>query len=426
MGLRYLALVLVFICNSSVSIAQNPKIVPIDSLLEALFDDPTNLEKNYELLAEQTRQGDLLGASATLERILILDPDSKLARVLLSEVQFNLGNLTMAKLILTSLQSDNSTPPEMLQRVDDILVSIDAVQSVWDVSGVVTVNRGSAKNPRGASSSDTILLTDIEVTNETLDRSEAFIDSIVSGKVNYTLPTQALRALEATAVVYHRDYMFYDAGDLTSLQASIEYQQKFEPQLIAGAKVSGLTLAGESYSTSSSAYGQINSNIFNNFSLTAFAETTYNNNFNTEARSAGRDYNGEKNTATLSGLTQILSYQVQLSGSYSRSDPKADIYKNTSRSVSLSTSIPIEASVLNLRAEREWLHYRTADILVSTKKREDVSSSTSAILTTPFSNSPVENTNITAKASYTSVESSIANFDKDSAEFHLGISVGIN
>ena len=181
-------------------------------------------------MAEQTRQGDLLGASATLERILILDPDSKLARVLLSEVQFNLGNLTMAKLILTSLQSDNSTPPEMLQRVDDILLSIDSVQSVWNASGAISVNRGSAKNPRGASSSDTILLSDIEINNETLDRSEAFIDSIISGKVSYTLPTQALRALEVSAVAYHRDYMFYDAGDLTSLQASLEYQQKFQPQ----------------------------------------------------------------------------------------------------------------------------------------------------------------------------------------------------
>ena len=220
--------------------------------------------------------------------------------------------------------------------------------------------------------------------------------------------------------------MFYDAGDLTSLQASLEYQQKFQPQLTAGMKVAGVTLAGESYSTSSSAYGQLSGNLLQNLSLTAFAETTYNNNFNTKSRSAGRDYNGEKNTVTISGVTQVMSYQMQLSGSYSRNDAKADIYKNTSRSLSLSTSIPIKSAAVNLLAERGWLHYRFVDSLVSEKKREDVSNTASATLSAPLSDSPFENTNVTAKASYTSVESSIVNFDKESAEFHIGITVGIN
>lgn len=93
----------VLLCTAQVSKAQNLSVAQLDPLLEAVIDDPTNIEKNFTLLEAQTRQGDLLGASASLERILILDPDSKLARVLLAEVQFNLGNLTSAKTTLTEL-----------------------------------------------------------------------------------------------------------------------------------------------------------------------------------------------------------------------------------------------------------------------------------------------------------------------------------
>ena len=66
-------------------------------LIDAVFENPTDLEINFKLLEEQTRVGDLRGAAATLDRILLLDPDSKLARVLLAEVQFNLGNLATAE-----------------------------------------------------------------------------------------------------------------------------------------------------------------------------------------------------------------------------------------------------------------------------------------------------------------------------------------
>ena len=71
--------------------AQDPSGQPsrLSMLVDAIFEDPTNLEKNFKLLEEQTRVGDLRGAAATLDRILLLDPDSKLARVLLAEVQFN-------------------------------------------------------------------------------------------------------------------------------------------------------------------------------------------------------------------------------------------------------------------------------------------------------------------------------------------------
>ena len=131
--------------------AQDPSGQPsrLSMLVDAIFEDPTNLEKNFKLLEEQTRVGDLRGAAATLDRILLLDPDSKLARVLLAEVQFNLGNLATAETVLISLRDDHTTPPDMLKRVEENLKAIKAAQSPWRYSASFSVARGSAENPRG-------------------------------------------------------------------------------------------------------------------------------------------------------------------------------------------------------------------------------------------------------------------------------------
>lgn len=412
-----------FCLVSSSASAQNPSIVRIDNLLEDLFDDPTNLEKNFALLEEQTRQGDLLGASTTLERILILDPSSKLARVLLSEVQFNLGNLTSAKTTLISLQDDNSTPAPMKARVDDILTAIEEAESPWQVRGSLSVNRGSAENPRGASASDTVLLSDVDIENDTNDRSEAFTDTIALTQFSYSLPTQDERTVEVAAVAYSRDYMFYDAGDMLSLQVSAEYKQQTAMQFAVGTKLSHVAVEGDTYSTSSTAYAQVGALVTPRLNLTAYGETTFNNNFNTAGRSNARDYNGEKNSATIAATTQVFQMPLKMAGKYTRNDPNADIYKTTSRSLSLSTSTSLLDVVASLSASREWKHYRFADTFISTTKREDTISTGTVLLTLPFDDFPIGQTNLTAKASYTTVESSLNNFDKDAGEFHIGMTV---
>lgn len=66
---------------------------------------------------------------------------------------------------------------------------------------------------------------DIEVTNDTLDKAEGYGEATLVGQVQYQLERQNPQVLKATAVMYHRDYLYYDAGDLSSLQTMIEYQR---------------------------------------------------------------------------------------------------------------------------------------------------------------------------------------------------------
>ena len=70
---------------------------------EKLFANPTNIEINLAYLQEQLAKRNFKGAAATLQRVLLLDPESKLAKVLYAEVQLRLGNLADARLILREL-----------------------------------------------------------------------------------------------------------------------------------------------------------------------------------------------------------------------------------------------------------------------------------------------------------------------------------
>lgn len=161
--------------------APNPFQVPtpspeaaIDHLFNLLFEDPTNLQTNFLLVEAQTRAGDLKGASATLERVLLIDPDSKLARILFAEAQFSLGNNQTAKLILNQLISEADTPEDMKSKAAFIIQRIEESESALDISMSATIAYGVADNARNAASEDNILFLDLPVENTTSAGSESF------------------------------------------------------------------------------------------------------------------------------------------------------------------------------------------------------------------------------------------------------------
>lgn len=283
--------------------------------------------------------------------------------------------------------------------------------------------RGSAENPRGASASDTILLTDIEVTNDTLDKAEAYGEATLVGQVQYQLESQNPQVLKATAVMYHRDYLYYDAGDLSSLQTMVEYQRLVEPTLTFGAKFNLVAISEETYSATQGGYAEIGHTFWGRLKLNLYAETSEAYNFETSARSGARDYNGITNRVNLSATTPIFGQPVKLTGGYKRSDPEAEIYQYTSRNLQVSTSWQLRHFTASLSGGREWVHYRVADPLISSVKREDVVNSSSVSVNVPLT-SP--QTSLTAKASYSSAVSSLDNYDKDSADFQMALNVTLN
>ena len=81
-----------------------------------VFEDPTNLQLNFALFQQQLSNADFDGAMVTLERVLLIDPESKLAKVLLADVNMKKGNLPLARKILSDLLAEEDTPLDMATR----------------------------------------------------------------------------------------------------------------------------------------------------------------------------------------------------------------------------------------------------------------------------------------------------------------------
>ena len=83
-----------------------------DVTFEQVLADPDNIDLNFRYAETQIRKGDVRGASATLERILLIEPDLPRVRLLYAIVQFRLENLAEAERELvraTKMEDGNSS-----------------------------------------------------------------------------------------------------------------------------------------------------------------------------------------------------------------------------------------------------------------------------------------------------------------------------
>lgn len=70
---------------------------------QQIFKDPDNIDLNFRYAKQQIVEGDLKGASATLERILMVDPALPRVRLLFAVVHLRLDNLYEAEKELTTI-----------------------------------------------------------------------------------------------------------------------------------------------------------------------------------------------------------------------------------------------------------------------------------------------------------------------------------
>ena len=84
-----------------------------DVTYEQVSADPDNVELNYRYAQTQIRRGQLKGASATLERILLLNPELPQIRLLYGVVLYRLDNLLEAERALSGALASN--PPDAIK-----------------------------------------------------------------------------------------------------------------------------------------------------------------------------------------------------------------------------------------------------------------------------------------------------------------------
>jgi hypothetical protein len=118
--------------------------------------NPDDTQLNYRFARAQIRAGDLKGAAATLERILLINPDLADVRLLYAVVLYRLDDLSEAKRELETLQKAALTPAEKKER-DEYAASVDGRMKKTHLSGRLSAGFEYDSN-RNASPSTGLLL----------------------------------------------------------------------------------------------------------------------------------------------------------------------------------------------------------------------------------------------------------------------------
>ncbi|MEQ9199787.1 MAG: tetratricopeptide repeat protein, partial [Rhodospirillales bacterium] len=105
--------------------AEDARNLPVDDdvTFQDILKDPDNLELNLRYAKAQIARGELKGASATLERILLIDPDQPQIRLYYAIVLYRLDNTDEAERELRALQ-ELQLPPDVAAEVDGFLSEI--------------------------------------------------------------------------------------------------------------------------------------------------------------------------------------------------------------------------------------------------------------------------------------------------------------
>ena len=394
----------------------------IDILFDLLFTDPTNLELNFLLIEAQTKTGDLKGALATLERVLLIDPDSKLARILFAEAQFSLGNNKTAKLTLLELIDEADTPDEMRGRAEAIVRLIEDQEQPYTLAFTAGYAAGAAENARGAAASDTILFIDLPVQNTVIDKSESFQDLQATATLTRELTAQTPQNVSASLIFNRRDYFDYNDADLDSLVLALGYNSQGDTVWSAG-------LSGTSVSVAQNDYLQalgLNANVTlaGKAHVLSFGGSFNDSSFTNLPGGSGAELRDGQSLSLFAALNLAVAERpLALRYSFADNGARRDYFANTNNNLSLQTSFNFGRWAGGIGLSFKIVDYDAPDPLVSavTTRRDETLGLNVSLQRLLFSRGD-KLVSFIGKADSAATGSNIPNYEKDAASLSLGIS----
>ena len=403
----------------------------LDELSDAIFDDPTNLELNLKLFQAQIAVGELEAAETTLDRVLILDPRSRYAKILLAETKINLGKLTSARAVLNQLLTDEDLPQATIDRATELTDQIDRQLDPTTLMTSVTMGVGISRNALGKTKTGTLegLLPGtnryVEYDQLANEEDRSFNDLAVSTKWVYQLPSLVPQILSINGGVTRRDYIDTQMSDVTTWSVSGAHQSQADRWLINS------SLTGSALEVNDYLYSHTGS--LNWSGLTRLTETTNLGANVGYTRSYSSNYPGiannpDKSSETASmGLSLSGAYEGtgwSISGSLSDTNTRDPQYSSDTKSLGLSLSRAFGLCTLTNSVMQSWNNAKRPQLAVSTERKQTTSTQTDLSLTCLVPN-VLGGADMVPfiKASKSESRSNIINNSKDGSEFSMGVRV---
>ena len=353
-----------------------PDAAPRD-LIDLVFDDPTNLELNFALFQQQMATGDLDGAASTLERVLLVDPRSKLAKMLMADVSLRKGDFLVARNILGNLLEEEDTPDEMAARAETLLAEVDARIDPTKLQARMALEYGSTENAFGRANSDEILFLNFPITNNTPDRSDDFFTYNLGLDLVRELDRQTPTLLEAGISVTGRDTGHRDLSDVRTMSANLSLTQLAAVKLSGGLLASTTRVNHRSFNQSAGFYAAVTTPLGAKWEASqsiSYSRSRYVN-FDGIANNRGRS---ERSLVAKLSLSREFSRAlVNLSVSAGRSRARNRLQDLNFQKAEVTMAGMVGEVSVTGSVSRQWTQNKLADAFVSPlrpKKRQDVRS----------------------------------------------------
>lgn len=187
-----------------------------------VLKDPDNVELNFDYARTLVAQGDLKGASATLERMLLNNPDLAQVRLFYAIVLYRLDSLDEAERELTAI-SKLPMPDSLRQEINAYLGRISYRKQSTRYSASLSFGFSYDSNRNAAPRSGGVLFLDIplSVPDNQREHSDKSFLSIGSFRVRHDLGYQEKHEVFGGVTIYRQDDLHLNDQNLQSYSIDI-------------------------------------------------------------------------------------------------------------------------------------------------------------------------------------------------------------
>ncbi len=191
-----------------------------DITYDQVLENPDDAMLSYRYALKQIGDGDLLGASATLDRLTLLAPGEPNIRALRAIVLYRLGNLREAKdefAQLLQLELD----PRLKSNIARYAAEIDQQSKTTRFTALVSLGYQFDTNRAGSNNANKVrtVLGDFDLTNAAPTADDHSIQALAKLSVEHDLAGQDRNMLFASVTAYDGDQFKLDDFDTQSIGA---------------------------------------------------------------------------------------------------------------------------------------------------------------------------------------------------------------
>jgi len=171
-----------------------------------VLEKPDDLELNYAYAKTQVRKGDLKGAGATLERILLVNPELHQIRLFYAVVLFRLDSLAEAKREFETV-TQAAAPEALKTEAKAYLKAIKQKENLTTVSGALSAGAeyDSNRNASPDSQKRLFLDTPLKLTGDSRRRDDTAFISLGSAELRRVVGAMKKHELFAGLAYYRAD-----------------------------------------------------------------------------------------------------------------------------------------------------------------------------------------------------------------------------